>query len=374
MIPFKRTLLVFLSMLAISLHSFAQEATPTVDVPRRSELTSGWTPITPGGETLCARGTPFSFFAREGSSEDLLIEFQGGGACWDAQTCSPTGPTFDPSVEINGQDNPANAAVGIHDLDNPENPFRDYDAVFIPYCTGDVQTGSSTITYQTSSTRTFEMNFNGAANARAALAYAYRIFDTPESVAVAGCSAGAISASFWASDVIARYPAVPAIVIGDSAGGYLGNIEDQFTAWNTAEAARTLPIPAYASADMEDLSFVGFWEATMLAFPQARYAQFNTAFDSVQTFFTSLSDRRAEAYDDALAANLQTLTDANPTGFRYVTVGGSEHCVLPRNELFTFAVNGTRFADWLTAFEANVPVESMTCEGTTCRRLETIPR
>lgn len=36
---------------------------------------------------------------------------------------------------------------GIFDLSNPENPFRDFTAMFVPYCTGDVHVGDATRRY-----------------------------------------------------------------------------------------------------------------------------------------------------------------------------------------------------------------------------------
>src|SRR5215210_4000630 len=47
------------------------------------DLPPGWTTFAPGGETRCARGTPFKYFVRRGSVNRVIIDFRGGGACWD---------------------------------------------------------------------------------------------------------------------------------------------------------------------------------------------------------------------------------------------------------------------------------------------------
>src|SRR6185295_10630721 len=38
--------------------------------------------------TKCGNGSQYKFFARRTSSPNLLVFFEGGGACWDFDTCS----------------------------------------------------------------------------------------------------------------------------------------------------------------------------------------------------------------------------------------------------------------------------------------------
>ena len=47
-----------------------------------------WETIAPGGDTGCGRGAEFRFQFRPGPAPGLVIDFQGGGACWDAATCA----------------------------------------------------------------------------------------------------------------------------------------------------------------------------------------------------------------------------------------------------------------------------------------------
>ena len=58
-----------------------------------------WMEVTPGGDAVCARGTPYSFFVRSGDPKKLLIFFEGGGACWNDATCAPNSGLFDEVVE-----------------------------------------------------------------------------------------------------------------------------------------------------------------------------------------------------------------------------------------------------------------------------------
>jgi hypothetical protein len=36
--------------------------------------------------TGCGRGAPYSFFFRPGTVNKVVIDFEGGGGCWDALT------------------------------------------------------------------------------------------------------------------------------------------------------------------------------------------------------------------------------------------------------------------------------------------------
>ena len=58
-----------------------------------------WMAITPGGTAVCARGTPYTFFFRAADPQKLLIFFEGGGSCWNDDTCKPGSGLFDESVE-----------------------------------------------------------------------------------------------------------------------------------------------------------------------------------------------------------------------------------------------------------------------------------
>jgi hypothetical protein len=104
-----------------------------------ADLGEGWIQVKPGGDTVCARGSEFSFFVHSGTVNRLVVGFDGGGACWDTFTCSKANPTFTDSVDES--DDPNTQRDGVFDLTNPENPFKDWFAVYIPYCTGDVHWG-----------------------------------------------------------------------------------------------------------------------------------------------------------------------------------------------------------------------------------------
>lgn len=116
-----------------------------------------WNLIVPDNElALCGNGSPFKFFINPSNkSKNVLLYFQGGGACWDYESCSG-------QAGIRGAANP----LGIPDdfmetgvpaimspfiwRDHPLDDYktRDWTLIFIPYCTGDIFTGNNVITYK----------------------------------------------------------------------------------------------------------------------------------------------------------------------------------------------------------------------------------
>ncbi len=92
---------------------------------------------------LCRNGTATGFAVRlNPASDKLMIYFQGGGACFNSATCASNPASFGASdfavaAAVGGQ-------RGIFNSSDANNPFRDWNIVFVPYCTGDVHSGSAT--------------------------------------------------------------------------------------------------------------------------------------------------------------------------------------------------------------------------------------
>lgn len=64
-----------------------------------------------------------------GSSDNVLLYFQGGGACWDEASTKAGFCTSDSSPQ---------SLVGIFDRNEPLNKYKDYTIVHVSYCSGDL--------------------------------------------------------------------------------------------------------------------------------------------------------------------------------------------------------------------------------------------
>ena len=109
---------------------------------------NAWHKIETGGRTLCADGSDYYFMVRKGDPEKVVLYFQGGGACWDAYTCSNPIDSVEPNFYYKSILPRFTNNEGIFSPDNPENPVKDWTIVAIPYCTGDVHLGNTDQHYQ----------------------------------------------------------------------------------------------------------------------------------------------------------------------------------------------------------------------------------
>ncbi len=167
-----------------------------------------------GEKTQCSDGSPFSIFTRKGKSDNLIIHFAGGGACWDSLTCaSPINlmSVFDgDSKQIKSFYIPQifraipKLITGLLNNETESNPFKDWNVVYIPYCTGDLHIGNITNTYSYDGKK-FEIHHNGRNNSLAALEWAFKNFENPGKILVSGESAGAYASAFWAPVVASHY-------------------------------------------------------------------------------------------------------------------------------------------------------------------------
>lgn len=160
--------------------------------------------------TLCGNGSQYKFFIRRTNSPNLLFFFEGGGACWDYDTCSgragrlgaanPNGIPNDymtrftakyVSPIVNGAD------PGLPLRSRTNLVTRDWNIVYMPYCTGDVHVGNAAQTYSdpTGVEPPLDWVHSGYQNTLAAATYARQQFPNVDKMLVTGFSAGGTASS-----------------------------------------------------------------------------------------------------------------------------------------------------------------------------------
>jgi hypothetical protein len=317
-----------------------------------------WQTVVPAGDTICSDGSPFRFFVRRGESSKLLIEFEGGGACWNGATCEAEiynkRITTDPEqLRVAGQ------LQGIYDRNNPANPLKDFTHVYIPYCTGDLHWGNAVTTYTSLSGAPLVVHHKGASNASSALNWAVANVPAPSQLVVAGCSAGGYGAALWSAKIAKAYPAARLLQLADSAAGVVpdGFFGTLLTSWNVKDAwPDFIPDLALDRVDPSTLSLPKLYTALAGFHPAAFFSQFNNRADTVQVFFYALAKGALSVSDaidwlNKMTASVDQISAQNPN-FRAFVASGSDHCVINRPSFYTQTSQGRRFADWVAALVA----------------------
>lgn len=342
-------------------------------------------PACSGGPQITATGqlqpadTRFSFFIRQGNPRKLLIALDGGGACWDANTCIGSAlagqAVYNPTVDESAQS--LATLGGIADLDNPENPLSDYTQVFVPYCTGDIHWGSRDTQYvftlPDNSQIPWTIHHRGFDNNLAVLKWLRDYYKdlgvAPKKVVLAGSSAGGYgvllvlpSVKQWLSKRTRTY------MIADSANGVLS---DSF--YEAALGGQALSggnwgiennIPEFllaALASGPDSLAVATYTTLAWRFPFTRFGQYTRAWDKTQISFYNVmlnvdhperwadpAYLQANALPWSIKARTYMYLSALAPNYRFYIGAGSAHTILPDNSFYQEnSAQGLYFRDWV---------------------------
>jgi|SRR5690625_514827 len=154
---------------------------------------------------VCMRGAPFRSMIRKAEgSNDLVIFLQGGGACWD-----------DFCLAVINTPRKFPSKVNILNKDLEENPVKDWNVSYVPYCDGSLFIGDNTVQDAKGKDRIYA----GLHNLSAALSVTKQEFPTPDRILFAGSSAGGFATIMTTPIVRYLWPDTPIYVLADSAAG-----------------------------------------------------------------------------------------------------------------------------------------------------------
>jgi pectinacetylesterase len=179
---------------------------------------SQWTWVDVPG-AVCRNGTGTGFAVSPGTAADKLMVFlEGGGACFNELTCLTTPEAF---TSTNGKDwaqgtyTLATASdAGLFDRTDPANPVKDWNFVYIPYCTGDIHAGNNPS--GTVSGVTGTQHFVGYHNVGLDLQHIVPTFPGLTQVLLTGISAGGFGAAANYVQVSNAFGSTPVTLLDDS--------------------------------------------------------------------------------------------------------------------------------------------------------------
>lgn len=351
-------------------------AAPLLALAATGAGASGWQAITPDAAVIGVDGktyTPsctgfpgtdptFKFWAKKGAtgSRNTMVYFEGGGACWDNFTCSfPIGtglpaqffvPLVPPGIE-------QTLTNGIFKSD-PANPVKDWNMVYIPYCSGDIHTGSTTRTYANAGNpllppqlMSFTIQHRGFDNFMSVLAWMKDSGARPQQILVTGASAGGYGATANFPWIAETFKSARVSLLADASQGVttpaFDNGNPGRNSWNPQLAPWVFD-PTVRGGDLI--------RAVADAYPQSKIAQFTTPLDGVQIGFYGLMKQNygpggscpnaVADWNQQMLADLQLYASSTPN-YRHYVAAGSYHTLLRDPTFYTEASAGVPFAAWL---------------------------
>lgn len=161
--------------------------------------------LPPDSGAACGDGSPYRFFVnRAPGSKDLVISYEGGGACWDQAAClgqgrlSAANPNGIPADYMQS----ANVAFGLVTPFTARNDpaqqvqTQSWNMVFLPYCTGDVHSGNKVTVYADADPANPRVEYHrGQINATQAAQWLRSHLGQPQKLLLTGFSAGGVGST-----------------------------------------------------------------------------------------------------------------------------------------------------------------------------------
>ncbi|TYZ60074.1 hypothetical protein PybrP1_008744 [[Pythium] brassicae (nom. inval.)] len=286
--------------------------------------------IYPGGKTRCAFddfthpnssfSTNKTFFfqvfpSKAQEKSKLLLIFQGGGACIDPDTCSFSiqcslgkSRTFNPNADA--------YSTGVFNRSNPDNVFRDWNVVHVPYCTGDLHVGNtllpgndslyaSLLSQPQCLQQNLSTHMSGYENSLAALKWALANYPKPTHLIVGGASAGSLAAQALSVLIADMWNVTAASntrysIVGDSYVGVFpeakrpaGAVVDFF---GTCDVDLKAPADVVAACKAKTMSTKQLMTALLKQVPFSEWVFINSKFDATQRLFYQLMNDGIAGY------------------------------------------------------------------------------
>ena len=290
-----------------------------------------------GDGPLCLDGTAYSMATRDAGSENLIIFLQGGGARWSTFDGAYTSVT-EPMVQLPPPE------LGILDPARADNPVRDWNLVYLPYCDGGLHSSDKDNDYDNDGI--IESPQRGLHNLSAALDIAIGTFPEPRRILLTGNSAGGFGTTFALPLVRHLYPGVPIEVVNDSGIGVGKPGEPEFLKLLLSDWNQDAFFPASCPdclADDGHLTNYLVWQLDQD--PQVRRGYMSYTQDStIADFFLGIG---GPAFEAALFPEMAQAEDAHPDRVRsWIPAGNSHTFVLLEPDQ---TAGGVPVMAWITA-------------------------
>eukprot|EP00750_Incisomonas_marina_P018534 INCI30.1.p1 GENE.INCI30.1~~INCI30.1.p1 ORF type:complete len:405 (-),score=60.25 INCI30.1:150-1247(-) len=313
-----------------------------------------WKEVKGGPSTMCSHGTDWSFMVREGRSDRLVVEFQGGGCCFNLATC--LSPVYTRTVDVQETLAMLSKRGGIGGA-HEGNPILNWTHVFLPYCTGDAFLGNNTPSYG--------VHHVGRVNYLFAMDWVRDNLPqvNPEVVVVTGESAGAVASYVLAPNVFSRFPDARHVHFADSYAPLFGKTgyNDGVVHWHSNDAYDPKVNQRLQELNISLTEWSPYLAARATAvtaevFPNVSLASYVSNSDSVEEGFYVVEGCGADGCDWKKAMRTALNISRSQPNFASFIGRGSQHVVTQDDGMYERSDGDVKFVDWLTDLVAGNPL------------------
>ncbi len=312
-------------------------------------------------------GSEYYIYVKKGDPDKLCIFFSGGGVVWNEYTAARpvTGgkvATGQPNFYWNNLrpfTQLMNINVGITDVVNDKNPFKEWSFVVITYATGDFHVGCNDYPYISEEGKEEILHFHGYVNFLQSMQVAKDMFPNPGTLLIAGNSAGAFAVPALTGEIIDNYYPKTGNITVFSDSGLLLYKNWKKTAKNIWQAKESFWKPLHS----DNITLDWYEELYKRCGDRIRYlysssvrdyllsAYYN---DIVNRKYKTDADVQEEFYEQLkeMVSQLKKITPyfgifLNDWKIPIVTTGGTVHTSVREHHFLLFTQNGISMADWL---------------------------
>lgn len=321
------------------------------DAPRADPLEAPadtWTWIDIEG-MFCADGSPTGVAVNlHPGATTSMIFLEGGGACWDGETCWGSVPL---AFNLAGYDQTTfetQRSEGwfdqfIHNRAHGQHPLPDAHQIWVPYCTGDLHIGDRVVDLADPAGDVHPTHHVGRPNLDRVLEKAVPTFSGVDRVLLTGASAGGFGAALNWGVVREAFGGGVRVDLLDDSGPPSDPEGDRWHTWQTAwNAQRPTGCP---ECEVSMGAYPDHWLSTG-ALDQGRFGLLSYDRDLViSAYFLTLPGGITERLDTICADQLGEIEQAN-----CFVVPGLTHTFLGTDPAGIEAEDGTTLTDWLHAF------------------------
>lgn len=323
----------------------------------------------PTPEAKCRDGSQTGFGVRlKPGSDKLFIYLEGGGACFNGFTCSVNPGSYN-EINFTGWKG-TGGAMGVFDGGNDENPVKDWNAVYVPYCTGDIHAGDATGVDVEGTFSPKDQSFVGYANIGHYLKRIIPTFPGVSEVLLTGVSAGGFGAAYNYDRVAQAFCPTPVLLLDDSgppmADPYLAPcLQAHWRGlWNLTG---TLPADCAECTTPEGGGIVNYTTFLKNKYPAGRLGLISSDKDSVISLFMGFGKNDCadiNGFGSALsgqvyAEGLNDLRDNYMSGsgvWGTYFIDSTTHTYLGGPGFYSTTVDSVKLTDWVGDLVGGAPL------------------